>query len=192
VCFVVQRLAKRMGRKPCEFYLWIDYACINQQNPAADRLALPYVLDACDFMVYIEDDEYWDQALARTEHFLFRKLRRLRPPAKGTNLYEEDVFSLSSDGERLTQRSYAETNARFTHNPAKGSLTTETDRLYLWTLVLALEYEDNYTSFAANLGPQEETGFMKLLREAVFVNACVDPKRAAAELATRDAKLHAD
>ncbi|CAM9239840.1 unnamed protein product, partial [Hapterophycus canaliculatus] len=31
VCFVVQRLAKRMGRKPHEFYLWIDYACINQQ-----------------------------------------------------------------------------------------------------------------------------------------------------------------
>lgn len=31
ICFVVQRLAKRMGRKPCEFYLWIDYACINQQ-----------------------------------------------------------------------------------------------------------------------------------------------------------------
>ena len=31
VCYAVQKLAKRMGRKPCEFYLWIDYACINQQ-----------------------------------------------------------------------------------------------------------------------------------------------------------------
>lgn len=64
-------------------------------------------------MVYVEDDEYWDQALSRTEHFLFHKLRRLRPPANGANAYEEDVFSLSADGERLTQRTYAETRARY-------------------------------------------------------------------------------
>ena len=64
-------------------------------------------------MVYVEDDEYWDQALSRTEHFLFHKLRRLRPPANGANAYEEDVFSLSADGERLTQRTYAETRARW-------------------------------------------------------------------------------
>eukprot|EP00903_Cladosiphon_okamuranus_P010158 g9618.t1 len=190
VCYAVQKLAKRMGRRPCEFYLWIDYACINQQNPTADRLALPYVLDACDFMVYVEDGEYWDQALSRTEHFLFHKLRRLRPPANGANAYEEDVFSLSADGERLTQRTYAETRTRFTHNPAKGSLTTETDRLYLWTLVLALEYEDTYT-FMPNLPPQDETGFMKLLRQTMFVNGCVNPKEAAAEIATRDAQMHA-
>lgn len=80
---------------------------------------------------------------------------------------------------------------RFTHNPAKGSLTTETDRLYLWTLVLALEYEDTYT-FTPNLPPQDETGFMKLLREAVFVNSQTSPKEAAAEIATRDAQMHAD
>ncbi|CAM9440868.1 unnamed protein product [Ectocarpus fasciculatus] len=191
VCYSVQKLAKRLGRKPYEFYLWIDYACINQQNPSADRLALPCVLDSCDYMVYIEDDEYWDQALSRTEHFLFHKLRRLRPPANCANAYEEDVFSLSADGEKLTQRTYDKTRARFTHNPAKGSLTTETDRLYLWTLVLALEYEDCY-SFTANLPPQDETGFMKLLREAVFVNSCMDPRQAAAEIADRDAQMHAD
>ncbi|CBN78895.1 hypothetical protein Esi_0155_0018 [Ectocarpus siliculosus] len=191
VCYLVQKLAKRLGRKPYEFYLWIDYACINQQNPSADRLALPCVLDSCDYMVYVEDDEYWDQALSRTEHFLFHKLRRLRPPANGASAYEEDVFSLSADGEKLMQRTYAETRARFTHNPAKGSLTTETDRLYLWTLVLALEYEDCY-SFTANLPPQDETGFMKLLREAVFVNSCMDPRQAAAEIADRDAQMHAD
>lgn len=82
-------------------------------------------------------------------------------------------------------------NTRFTHNPAKGSLTTETDRLYLWTLVLALEYEDTYT-FTPKLPAQDETGFMKLLREAVFVNSCVDPKEAAAEIAIRDAQMHYD
>ncbi|CAB1102696.1 unnamed protein product [Ectocarpus sp. CCAP 1310/34] len=191
VCYLVQKLAKRLGRNPYELYLWIDYACINQQNPSADRLALPFVLDSCDFMVYVEDDEYWDQALSRTEHFLFHKLRRLRPPANGASAYEEDVFSLSADGEKLTQRTYAETRARFTHNPAKGSLTTETDRLYLWTLVLALEYEDCY-SFTANLPHQDETGFMKLLREAVFVNSCMDPRQAAAEIADRDAQMRAD
>lgn len=80
---------------------------------------------------------------------------------------------------------------RFSHNPAKGSLTTETDRLYLWTLVLALEYEDTYT-FTPSLPSQDETGFMKLLREAVFVNSCVTPEQAAAEIATREAQLHAD
>ncbi|CAN0599386.1 unnamed protein product, partial [Laminaria digitata] len=68
------------------------------------------------------------------------------------------------------------------HNPAKGTLATETDRLYLWTLVLALEYEDVYM-----FQPAAETSFMKLLRETVFVNTCADPKQAAAELATRDA-----
>lgn len=30
VCYLVHLLAKRMSRKSCEFYLWIDYACINQ------------------------------------------------------------------------------------------------------------------------------------------------------------------
>lgn len=57
------------------------------------------------------------------------------------------------------------------HNPAKGALATETDRLYLWTLVLALEYED--TSVLATSSPtgDEETGFMRLLREAVYVNS---------------------
>lgn len=57
--------------------------------------------------------------------------------------------------------------------------------------MLALEYEDCY-SFTANLPPQDETGFMKLLREAVFVNSCMDPRQAAAEIADRDAQMHAD
>ncbi|CAN0011789.1 unnamed protein product, partial [Pylaiella littoralis] len=193
VCYSVQKLAKRMRRKPRDFYLWIDYACINQQNPTADRLALPFVLDSCDVMVYVEDDEYWDQALSRTEHFIFHKVRRLRSPASGANAYEEDVFSLSADGEKLTQRTFAETRARFSHNPAKGFLATETDRLYLWTLVLALEYEDSYT-FTPSLPVKDETGFMKLLREAVFVanSSSVDPKKAAAEIVLRDAQVQAD
>lgn len=71
------------------------------------------MLDSCDVMVYVEDDEYWEQALARTEHFLFHKLRRLRPPANGAKAYGEDVFSLSADGERLMQRTYAETRAKY-------------------------------------------------------------------------------
>lgn len=38
VCYLVQKLAKRLGRKPYEFYLWIDYACINQQvRPPAEQ-----------------------------------------------------------------------------------------------------------------------------------------------------------
>lgn len=57
--------------------------------------------------------------------------------------------------------------------------------------MLALEYEDCY-SFTTNLPPQDETGFMKLLREAVFVNSCMDPRQAAAEIADRDAQMHAD
>lgn len=88
------------------------------------------MLDSCDVMVYVEDDEYWDQALSRTEHFLFHKLRRLRPPPNGSSVYDDDVFSLSSDGERLTQRSYAETRARYAiihrsdHDPDDLDLTT--------------------------------------------------------------------
>lgn len=69
------------------------------------------MLDACDVMVYIEDDEYWQQALSRTEHFLFHKLRALRVPLRGV-LGNDDVFSLSTDGEKLTQRTFVETKAR--------------------------------------------------------------------------------
>lgn len=54
--------------------------------------------------------------------------------------------------------------------------------------MLALEYEDVYIYQPAGAGGQTaETSFMKLLRETVFVNTCVDPRQAAAELATRDA-----
>lgn len=93
------------------------------QDPTADQLALPYILDSCDVMLYIEDEDYWEQALSRTEHFLFHRLRRLRRLAKGAAVMaattmtaaaeqDEDVFSLSWDGERLTQRTYAETRSR--------------------------------------------------------------------------------
>lgn len=79
----------------------------SNQDPIADRLVLPYALDACDMMVYIEDDEYWDLALSRTEHFLFHRLRALR-----RLLCREDVYSLSPDGSKLTQRTYHETKTR--------------------------------------------------------------------------------
>lgn len=88
------------------------------QDPSADQLALPYILDSCDVMLYIEDEGYWEQALSRTEHFLFHRLRRLRRLAKSAAAatvvagQDEDVFSLSWDGERLTQRTYAETRIR--------------------------------------------------------------------------------
>ncbi|CAM9785465.1 unnamed protein product, partial [Discosporangium mesarthrocarpum] len=144
VYYLVQKLAQSLGRSPHDFYLWIDYSCVNQQDPAEDLFALPYILDSCDLMAYIEHEEYWDRAWPRTEHFLFHKLRRLRRwtlCSQGVGHAIGGVFSISADGQTLTRRSYKETFERFKHHPSMGQLTLETDRLYLWTLVLALEYE---------------------------------------------------
>lgn len=70
-------------------------------------------MDSCDAMAYVEDGEYWDQALSRTEHFLFHKVQRLRPPPNGGTIHDDNVFSLSACGTRLTQRTFMETGARY-------------------------------------------------------------------------------
>lgn len=64
---------------------------------------------------------------------------------------------------------------RFAHNPAKGVLKNETDRLYLWTLVLALEYED-----ADNGGEEYQPALMRVIHNAVSLGNssrfCGEPK----------------
>lgn len=58
--------------------------------------------------------------------------------------------------------------------------------------MLALEYEDTYDTQGRCSGTEEQTGFMKLLRDAVFLNNCRDPKEAAAAIAEMDKASRAE
>ncbi|KAK3661290.1 hypothetical protein LTR56_000413 [Elasticomyces elasticus] len=55
--------------------VWIDYACIDQDQPMSGIAALPMVLAQCDALISLVDDEYHDRAWCTVEVMMAQALQ---------------------------------------------------------------------------------------------------------------------
>ncbi|KAF9881650.1 hypothetical protein CkaCkLH20_00796 [Colletotrichum karsti] len=55
--------------------IWMDFACVNQDDPDAGVAALPMIIAQCDAMISLYDDEYYDRAWCAVEVMMAETLR---------------------------------------------------------------------------------------------------------------------
>ncbi|OJD15805.1 hypothetical protein AJ78_03985 [Emergomyces pasteurianus Ep9510] len=75
--------------------IWIDHACINQEDPAAGVSALPMILVQCDAVISIFDDTYHQRAWCSVEVMMVQTLRK----SYGQHLWYEQVLTPHSQGD---------------------------------------------------------------------------------------------
>ncbi|UKZ75830.1 hypothetical protein TrVFT333_003524 [Trichoderma virens FT-333] len=56
--------------------IWIDYACVNQDDPTKGVAALPMILAQCDAVISLTDDQYYDRAWCCVEVMMISALRK--------------------------------------------------------------------------------------------------------------------
>ncbi|KAK3400780.1 hypothetical protein B0T20DRAFT_348372 [Sordaria brevicollis] len=74
--------------------IWMDFACVDQDNPSAGVAALPMILSQCDAVISLVDDEYYDRAWCSVEVLLIQTLQR----AYGVHKWYEHVLIPGSSG----------------------------------------------------------------------------------------------
>ncbi|KAI1139187.1 hypothetical protein F5Y05DRAFT_403760 [Hypoxylon sp. FL0543] len=74
--------------------IWVDYACINQNDPLPGAHSLPLLLVQCDAVISLFEDSYLDRAWCSVEALLVQTLKR----SYGIHLWYQQV-SRPSDGD---------------------------------------------------------------------------------------------
>ncbi|PGH13578.1 hypothetical protein AJ79_03571 [Helicocarpus griseus UAMH5409] len=69
--------------------IWIDHACINQENPAPGVAALPMILVQCDAVISLLDNTYHQRAWCSVEVMMVQTLRK----SYGKHLWYEQVLA---------------------------------------------------------------------------------------------------
>ncbi|KAM7183989.1 hypothetical protein V8F33_013260 [Rhypophila sp. PSN 637] len=60
---------------PEKLYIWMDFACVDQDNPSTGVSALPLIIAQCDAVITLQDDDYFDRAWCCVEALLTQTLR---------------------------------------------------------------------------------------------------------------------
>ncbi|KAK4124340.1 hypothetical protein N657DRAFT_680349 [Parathielavia appendiculata] len=56
--------------------VWMDFACVDQDNPGTGVSALPIIITQCDAVISLVDDTYYDRAWCCVEAMMIAQLRR--------------------------------------------------------------------------------------------------------------------
>ncbi|OJD28502.1 hypothetical protein ACJ73_00101 [Blastomyces percursus] len=72
--------------------IWIDHACIDQENPAPGVSVLPMILVQCDAVISLFDDLYHHRAWCSVEVMMVQTLRK----SYGQHMWYEQVLALQS------------------------------------------------------------------------------------------------
>ncbi|KAK4100419.1 hypothetical protein N658DRAFT_473327 [Parathielavia hyrcaniae] len=56
--------------------IWMDFACIDQDNPGTGVSALPIIITQCDAVISLVDDTYYNRAWCCVEAMMIAQLRR--------------------------------------------------------------------------------------------------------------------
>jgi hypothetical protein len=56
--------------------IWIDYACIDQDNPTSGIAALPMIIAQCNALISLVDADYYDRAWCSVEVTMIQALKR--------------------------------------------------------------------------------------------------------------------
>ncbi|KAI6151539.1 hypothetical protein BKA82DRAFT_4100375 [Pisolithus tinctorius] len=74
--------------------IWVDYACVDQDNPAPGVAALPMIIAQCDALISLVDDAYYTRAWCSVEAMMVQTLRR----SYNHHMWYEHVLSDSGGG----------------------------------------------------------------------------------------------
>ncbi|OTA52080.1 hypothetical protein K449DRAFT_379668 [Hypoxylon sp. EC38] len=87
LCAVEQflELQPHVGRE--KLGVWIDYACIDQDDPLPGAHSLPLLLVQCDAVISLVDDSYFDRAWCSVEALLVQTLKK----SYGVHLWYQQV-----------------------------------------------------------------------------------------------------
>ncbi|KAK4208349.1 hypothetical protein QBC37DRAFT_379190 [Rhypophila decipiens] len=58
-----------------KLFIWMDFACVDQDNPAAGVASLPLVIAQCDAVITLHDETYFDRAWCCVEASMIQTLR---------------------------------------------------------------------------------------------------------------------
>ncbi|KXX75831.1 Tetratricopeptide repeat protein 28 [Madurella mycetomatis] len=78
--------------------IWVDHACVNQDDPMPGVNALPMILAQCNVLISLVDDLYYTRAWCMVEAMMIQKLKR----AYNIHLWYEQVAT--SPGENLLEQ----------------------------------------------------------------------------------------
>ncbi|PGH02384.1 hypothetical protein GX51_04692 [Blastomyces parvus] len=87
------KLHPSVGRE--QLGIWIDHACIDQENPAPGVSSLPMILVQCDAVISLFDDLYHRRAWCSVEVMMVQTLRK----SYGRHLWYEQVLAPRSLGD---------------------------------------------------------------------------------------------
>jgi len=77
--------------------VWMDFACVDQDNPRTGVSALPLIITQCDAVISLIDEEYYDRAWCCVEAMMIARLWN-RP---GRHLWYEQVEDRETGGWKL-------------------------------------------------------------------------------------------
>ncbi|KAK4211284.1 hypothetical protein QBC37DRAFT_446414, partial [Rhypophila decipiens] len=101
---------------PEKLHIWMDFACVDQDNPSTGVSALPLIIAQCDAVITLQDDDYFDRAWCCVEALLTQTLREIYhvhswfqqvPDESGRweLRYMEPISRLTLAGTKLTHES---------------------------------------------------------------------------------------
>ena len=70
-----QFLTLRPDIDPERLCIWMDFACVDQDNPSKGVSALPILITQCDAVISLVDDSYYDRAWCCVEALMIAQLR---------------------------------------------------------------------------------------------------------------------
>ena len=94
---------------------WVDYACVDQDDPSPGIAALPLYVGACPVILCHETDGYEDRAWTRVERVL-------------SLAYSGSSIAMSIKSGFLHRRQVVAKEMRIVSDPKDGSITNEGDR----------------------------------------------------------------
>ncbi|KAK4892638.1 hypothetical protein LTR27_008914 [Elasticomyces elasticus] len=103
--------------------VWIDYACIDQDQPMSGIAALPMVLAQCDALISLVDDEYHDRAWCTVEVMMAQALQNayrqhlwfehFETPRKAAGEAGSGSYGILREGPRDLRTTLADKRLRF-------------------------------------------------------------------------------
>ncbi|KAI3327295.1 hypothetical protein HD806DRAFT_531874 [Xylariaceae sp. AK1471] len=109
--------------------IWVDYACVDQDNPTRGVNTLPLVITQCNAIISLFEEDYYERAWCCVEALLVQVLKR----SYGYHMWYETVPSKAKHDTRFEAKSdrkegLREASIHRTIAPTSAKLTIEADR----------------------------------------------------------------
>ncbi|KAI0134048.1 hypothetical protein BJ170DRAFT_183062 [Xylariales sp. AK1849] len=125
-------LEKHPEVRPQNLGIWVDYSCVNQDDPLSGVQALPMMIMQCDAMISLVDEDYYSRAWCSVEVMLMQTIKK----TYGLYLWYEQVATSRRQEATGLRHNYVlrEGNIDLQLVLAEKHLSLETDRQKIYFL----------------------------------------------------------